>query len=108
MTGYSIVAVHGLGANPDYAWVWLPKNNPVNCRGYPDKPFNWLEKLLPAELFKAKQSCRILAFNYDSTWLSTGSAPQQRLSNISDNLLESLRNIRETVGLASSCKLPSC
>ncbi|KID89330.1 NACHT and Ankyrin domain protein, partial [Metarhizium majus ARSEF 297] len=23
-----IVAVHGLGANPDYAWIWLPKNNP--------------------------------------------------------------------------------
>ncbi|KFZ17155.1 hypothetical protein V502_04720 [Pseudogymnoascus sp. VKM F-4520 (FW-2644)] len=50
-----IVAVHGLGATPDYAWVWLPKNNPPE-------------------------------------------APQQRLSNISDNLLNSLRNNRE-VGL---------
>ncbi|KAK2611959.1 hypothetical protein QQS21_002065 [Conoideocrella luteorostrata] len=87
-----IVAVHGLGANPDYAWVWLPKNNPIGNCGYPDKPFNWLRELLPAKL-----SCRVLAFNYDSTWLSTSSAPQQRISNISDNLLESLQVIREMV-----------
>ena len=93
----SIVAVHGLGANPDYAWVWLPKNNPIDSHGYPDKCFNWLTELLPAKL-----SCRVLAFNYDSTWLSTDLAPQQRLSNISDNLLESLRNMRETVGVVAS------
>ncbi|KAK2599135.1 hypothetical protein QQS21_005396 [Conoideocrella luteorostrata] len=93
-----IVAVHGLGANPDYAWVWLPKNNPTNSRGYPDKPLNWLRELLPTKL-----SCRVLAFNYDSTWLSTGlaMAPQQRLSNISDNLLQSLQNIRETKPVTS-------
>ncbi|KAM3548408.1 hypothetical protein ARSEF4850_009431, partial [Beauveria asiatica] len=83
-----IVAVHGLGANPDYAWVWLPKNNPIDSRGHPDKPFNWLQKLLPAEL-----SCRVLAFNYPSTWILN--APQQKLSNISDNLLRSLRDIRD-------------
>lgn len=97
MIGYSIVAVHGLGANPDYAWVWLPKNNPANCHGYPDKPFNWLEKLLPDELSKAKMSCRVLTYNYDSAWI-LGHVPQQRLSNISDILLETLRKIRDTVG----------
>lgn len=96
MAGYSIVAVHGLGANPDYAWVWLPKNNPVNSHGYPDEPFNWLEKLLPTEMSKAEQSCRVLTYNYDSAWISD--APQQRLSNISDILLETLRNKRDTVG----------
>lgn len=86
----SIVAVHGLGANPDYAWVWLPKNNPPNRRGYPNKPFNWLQELLPAKLPKP---CRVLAFNYDSRWF--WDAPQQKLSSISDTLLDSLRNDRE-------------
>lgn len=38
-----------------------------------------------------------MAFNYDSRWFLE--APQQRLSNISDNLLNSLRNSREEVGL---------
>ncbi|KAJ2979724.1 hypothetical protein NQ176_g3080 [Zarea fungicola] len=61
-----IVAVHGLGANPDYAWVWLPKNNPPDSHGYPTTPLNWLK-----------------------------SAPQQRLSNISDNLLSYLANSRD-------------
>ncbi|KAJ3494179.1 hypothetical protein NLG97_g4251 [Lecanicillium saksenae] len=88
-----IVAVHGLGANPDYAWVWLPKNNPANPHGYPDKPFNWLKDLLPDEMAKDEQPCRVLTYNYDSAWIAD--APQQRLSNISDILLETLRNIRD-------------
>jgi hypothetical protein len=37
-----------------------------------------------------------MTFNYDSKWFLK--APQQRLSNISDNLLNSLRNNREKVG----------
>jgi hypothetical protein len=86
----SIVAVHGLGANPAYAWVWLTKNNPPGGQEYPKMPLNWLKELLPAEL-----SCRVMAFNYDSKWFLD--APQQRLSNISDTLLDSLRNIREKV-----------
>ncbi|KAF7552936.1 hypothetical protein G7Z17_g3962 [Cylindrodendrum hubeiense] len=89
-----IVAVHGLAANPDYAWVWQPKNNPPDRPGYPAEHFNWLSKLLPAELSSsAKLSCRVMTFNYDSKWLIN--APQQRLSNISDNLLRSLRSKRE-------------
>ncbi|KAJ6780463.1 hypothetical protein PWT90_01829 [Aphanocladium album] len=62
-----IVAVHGLGANPDYAWELLPSKLP----------------------------CRVLAFNYDSTWISN--APQQKLSNISDNLLRSLQDMRDKI-----------
>ncbi|KAJ6788394.1 hypothetical protein PWT90_07789 [Aphanocladium album] len=92
-----IVAVHGLGANPDYAWVWLPKNNPIENRAYPSRPFNWLKELLPTQL-----SCRVLTFNYDSTWLSTNSTPQQRLSNIADGLLDSLRNIRNDAIVSAS------
>lgn len=95
----SIVAVHGLGANPDYAWVWLPKNNPPNNPSYPNEPLNWLRDLLPPKLLSSKLPCRIMAFNYDSRWLLK--APQQRLSNISDNMLSSLRNNRAKVGLPS-------
>jgi len=89
----SIVAVHGLGANPDYAWVWLPRYNPPDSSGYPDKNFNWLKELLPAKL-----PCRIMTFNYDSKWFLD--APQQRLSNISDSLLDGLRNNRDNVSRA--------
>lgn len=92
----SIVAVHGLAANPDYAWVWQPKNNPADGCGYPTEHFNWLKHLLPAELLLSTQSsCRVMTFNYESKWLIN--APQQRLSNISDKLLVSLRNKREKV-----------
>jgi hypothetical protein len=88
----SIVAVHGLAANPDYAWVWQPKNNPPNRRGYPAEYFNWLKELLPTKL-----SCRVMTFNYDSNWFMN--APQQGLSSIAGTLLDSLRNEREEVGL---------
>ncbi|KPM42707.1 hypothetical protein AK830_g3870 [Neonectria ditissima] len=88
-----IVAVHGLAANPDYAWVWQPKNNPPDCPGYPKEYFNWLKDLLPTKLSSGKLPSRVMTFNYDSTWLMK--APQQRLSNISDQLLDSLRNKRE-------------
>ncbi|KAH7000576.1 hypothetical protein EDB80DRAFT_618126, partial [Ilyonectria destructans] len=89
-----IVAVHGLAANPDYAWVWQPKNNPADGFGYPTEHVNWLKHLLPAELLLSTQlSCRVMTFNYESKWLIN--APQQRLSNISDKLLVSLRNKRE-------------
>ncbi|KAK8142161.1 hypothetical protein G3M48_009262, partial [Beauveria asiatica] len=86
-----IVAVHGLGASSTAAWTWLPKNNPPNSSGYPDKPFNWLKRLL-AE----KVKCRILTLNYDSTWISGGRVPQQRLSDISRNFLSLLRDMRNT------------
>jgi hypothetical protein len=91
----SIVAVHGLAANPDYAWVWQPRNNPVGISGYPQQHYNWLKELLPIKLSSAGISCRVMTFNYDSRWFMN--APQQRLSNISDSLLDSLRNKRGKV-----------
>ncbi|OBT53414.1 hypothetical protein VE04_05677 [Pseudogymnoascus sp. 24MN13] len=87
-----IVAVHGLGANPNYAWIWLPKNNPPDNPNYPEKPLNWLKDLLPSKLLSSKLRCRVMTFNYESKWFSD--APQVRLSNISDNLLDSLGNNR--------------
>ncbi|KAJ5701060.1 hypothetical protein N7488_008608 [Penicillium malachiteum] len=91
-----IVAVHGLAANPDYAWVWQSKNNPPDEPGYPTKDINWLRDLLPTSLSSSKVSCRIITFNYDSTWFMK--APQQRLSNISETLLQSLGKARENCG----------
>jgi hypothetical protein len=91
------VAVHGLGANPNYAWIWLPKNNPPDNPNYPEVPLNWLKDLLPSKLLSSKLRCRVMTFNYESKWFLD--APQVRLSNISDNLLDSLRNNRTKVGL---------
>jgi hypothetical protein len=78
------VAVHGLGANPKYAWVWDPENKPVN----------WLVDCLPD---KIPFPYRVMTFNYDSKWHYD--APKQRLSLISNELLTRLRNEREKVSL---------
>jgi hypothetical protein len=91
---HSIVGVHGLGANPVHAWLWHKKNNPVdsNGRGYPTTDLNWLQELLPSKLASAKVSCRVMVYNYDSGWIVN--ARKQRLSNISDRMLDSLQNKR--------------
>ncbi|KAJ5618524.1 hypothetical protein N7528_006635 [Penicillium herquei] len=57
-----IVAVHGLAANPDYAWVWQSKNNPPGEPGYPTKDINWLRDLLPTSLSSSKTVQRPLIF----------------------------------------------
>jgi len=98
--------VHGIGARPDYAWVWQPKNNPPGGVGYPTKHLNWLRDLLPVELSSKELSCRVMTFNYDSQWFMN--APQQRLSNISDRLLVSLRNEREKVTSTPQSLLIAC
>ncbi|OJD12205.1 hypothetical protein AJ78_07164 [Emergomyces pasteurianus Ep9510] len=94
-----IVTVHGPGANPKYAWMWLPKNNPPGAQGYqyPKEKFNWLKQLLPQKL-----PSRVMAFNYDSDWYFN--APQQKLSSISDKLLERLRSERKVIVSASQSK----
>jgi hypothetical protein len=91
---YSIIGVHGLGANPVHAWLWHKKNNPADGdgRGYPTTDLNWLQELLPSKLAAAKVSCRVMVYNYDSGWIVK--ARKQRLSNISDRMLDSLRNKR--------------
>jgi hypothetical protein len=90
----SIVGVHGLGANPVHAWLWHMKNNPADGdqRGYPTKDLNWLQELLPSKLAAARRPCRVMVYNYDSGWIAN--ARKQRISNISDRMLDSLRNKR--------------
>lgn len=88
---FSVVAVHGLGAHPDYTWT--------------AGDVNWLrdEHMLPREI----PNSRILRFGYESRWLGK-EAIQQKLPLVADQLLRNMmasrkvwRNVLfpETVGL---------
>jgi hypothetical protein len=87
----SIVAVHGLGANPDWAWVRKVK---VKVRATDEeRKVNWLADpdLLPAKIPHA----RIMTFNYESKCHKD--APKQRRSLCADQLLTALDNKRKEV-----------
>jgi hypothetical protein len=71
---YSIVAVHGIGANPDYTWT--------------TSGINWLEH--PSMLPEAVPKARIMRFGYDSQWFGEN-AIKQRLSTVAGGLLGALR-----------------
>lgn len=88
----SIVAVHGLGASPDWAWIRKAKD------GNEAANVNWLtdENMLPAKL----PDSRIMTFNYESKWLL--GAPKQRRSLCAIQLLNALDNKREAVTTPSS------
>ncbi|PMD29581.1 hypothetical protein L207DRAFT_445284, partial [Hyaloscypha variabilis F] len=79
----SIVAVHGLEANPDQAWIGNAKYGHIN----------WLadKGMLPSKL----PHSRIMAFNYDSKRLLE--SPKQQLSAIAMQLLAILDDMRREV-----------
>ena len=83
----SIVAVHGLGANPDWAWIRKVEN------GNEVIHVNWLadENMLPVKIPNA----RIMTFNYESKWLL--GAPKHRRSLCAIQLLTALDNKRKEV-----------
>lgn len=83
----SIVAVHGLGASPKWAWIRKVKD------GDKEVHVNWLadEKMLPAKL----PDSRIMTFNYESKWHSGGL--KQRRSLCAIQLLTALDNRRQEV-----------
>ncbi|KAL7934294.1 peptidase C14 [Trichoderma chlorosporum] len=78
-----VVAVHGLGANVDWSWVWQDKTGQRS-------PVHWLRNpdMLPAVVPKA----RILAYNYESRWHIN--APQLRLQLCGKEFMRSLHNFR--------------
>jgi len=82
----SIIAVHGLGANKDYAWL-KKKDLP---RGI-TKDVNWLKSLLPVTLRSATPAvrARIFCFNYDSRWLGRDTCTNT-LTTTSDGLVDAL------------------
>jgi hypothetical protein len=78
LTLISVVAVHGIGADPDRTWT--------------RDGVNWLrdENMLP----QAVPQARIMRFGYESQWLGR-EAIQQRLPVVADQLLRSLTGSRK-------------
>ena len=81
----SIVAIHGLGAHPDFSWC---KNI-----GTEEKPiwFNWLieDGMLPA----VAPHARIIRYGYHSEWFGQD-AIRQKISTVAHRLLLALRRKR--------------
>ncbi|OBT52075.1 hypothetical protein VE04_08013 [Pseudogymnoascus sp. 24MN13] len=75
-----IVAVHGFGANPNYAWT-ADVGSKVR--------FRWLERLLPKEV----PNSRIMTFSFQSNWLLD--APKTRTTLCATALLDALHNKRQ-------------
>lgn len=89
----SIIAVHGLGAHRDYAW--LHKKDPA--KGIIND-VNWLKDLLPETLQASKSPIqpRIFCFNYDSRWLG-GEVSKQRIMAFANQLLDATQVARNQV-----------
>ncbi|KAF6238425.1 hypothetical protein HO173_003392 [Letharia columbiana] len=83
-----IIAVHGLGANPDHAWV---RHKDIHYGQ--DKDVRWLTDLLPKTFrdFQPSISARIFCFNYQSAWLGP-QLSRNRLESVATRLLDDMRN----------------
>ncbi|KAG5655550.1 hypothetical protein KAF25_003887 [Fusarium avenaceum] len=82
-TRVDIIAVHGLGSNVDRTWTWRGVDKT-------QEPVNWLKD---ADMLQSKiPNARILAFNYESTWLSD--APRTRVELCGEDLIHSLHRLR--------------
>ncbi|RYP56402.1 hypothetical protein DL770_010832 [Monosporascus sp. CRB-9-2] len=75
-----IVAVHGLGSNVDWTWIWKDRTKHVHWLKDPD--------MLPAALPNA----RIMVYSYESRWHTK--APKTRLELCGEELMEDLHNFR--------------
>lgn len=97
----SIIAVHGLGANPDWAWTGKRAGRTSGDEIH----VNWLkdEDMLPSKMPNA----RIMTFNYESKWHKD--APRQRRSLCANQLLTALDNQRKQASTHSIQSLiPMC
>ena len=90
----SIIAVHGLGANPDHAWV-RHKDQSAGL----ENDVRWLTDLLPQTFrnYKPSLSARIFCFNYQSAWLGP-QLSKNRLEGLAVRLLDDIHNARDKVG----------
>lgn len=78
--------MHGLGANPDYAWTRYKDDIKAN------NPVNWLSDLLPRTLLSNQPSifvC-ILCFDYQSAWYGHDTTTN-RLETVADGLLDGIQ-----------------
>lgn len=82
----SVVAVHGLGAEPAWAWIRKTKDEATG----EERKINWLkdENMLPLDIPNA----RIMTFNYESKWIMD--APKQGRFSCAEQLLTALDNQR--------------
>ena len=73
----SVIAIHGIGADPDRTWE--------------TKGVNWLKdrEMLPS----AAEKSRIMRFGWASKWMGKDSI-HQHSSKVADQLLDSLRTMR--------------
>ncbi|KAI1214605.1 uncharacterized protein F4807DRAFT_3196 [Annulohypoxylon truncatum] len=78
--GFDIVAVHGLGSNVDWSWVWKGHNKQVHWLKDPD--------MLPA----AVPNARIMAYSYESRWHID--APKTHLGLLGEELARTLHGVR--------------
>lgn len=83
----SIIAVHGLAADPVYTWIKKVPNAPdgigrLNGNGF--REVVWLKHLLPGTVPNA----RVLKYNYDSQWLAN--APKENLRSLGDRLVRAI------------------
>ena len=85
--------MHGLGANPDHAWV---RHKDIH-KG-PERDVRWLTDLLPKTFrdYQPSISARIFCFNYQSAWLGP-QLSRNRLESVATRLLDDIKNM---VGLA--------
>ena len=90
----SIIAVHGLGANPDHAWV-RHKDTSAGL----EEDVRWLTDLLPQTLrdYRISISARTFCFNYQSAWLGP-QLSRNRLENVAVRLLDDIHNVKDKVG----------
>ena len=74
---FSVIAIHGIGADPDRTWE--------------TKGVNWLKdrEMLPSAAGKS----RIMRFGWASEWMGKDSI-HQHSSKVADQLLDSLRTMR--------------
>jgi len=92
----SIIAVHGLGANPEHAWL-RHRDEAKNI----EADVRWLIDLLP-ETLRAEEPRilpRIFCFNYQSAWLGSRLS-KNRLENVAERLLDELYHTRMKVSQA--------
>ncbi|KAI1346269.1 hypothetical protein F5Y01DRAFT_321968 [Xylaria sp. FL0043] len=74
-----ILAIHGIGANPDYTWVDR------------ETQVNWLKD--PTMLPGALPNARIMAYNYASSWFGEN-AVKQSLRGVAEKLLRAIIEAR--------------